>query len=325
LNLFVFNHEYGAVGVLGLASQVREPSNFNLAELSSSAASWEVLATELAAKQTPAEQQFRANLAAGRGDNHASANLRLFDSPEGTKPRVVFYRDSASWCPYCHKVWLILEEKRVPYRVERVNMSCYGDKPAAFRRLQPSGQIPVAIIDGAVYGQSNDIIDALERTFTPSNGNHPSLLPDQQMPQVEALLQLERQFFGAWLQWLTGSARNQGNFERVLGEVEAALQATSGEGPFFLGNDFSLVDAMFAPFLERAVTSLAYFKGFEMRPFAASSSGNKWPGVEAWFEAMEQRPSYRATKSDYYSHAQDLPPQVGIREESKRANAHACV
>jgi len=82
---------------------------------------------------------------------------------------------------------------------------------------------------------------------------------------------------------------------------------------------------MFAPFLERAVTSLAYFKGFEMRPFAASSSGSKWPGVEAWFEAMEQRPSYRATKSDYYSHAQDLPPQVGIREESKRANAHACV
>ena len=54
-------------------------------------------------------------------------------------------------------------------------MSCYGDKPASFRRLQPSGQIPVAIIDGTVYGQSNDIIDALERLF--SGPEHPALIP----------------------------------------------------------------------------------------------------------------------------------------------------
>ena len=56
-------------------------------------------------------------------------------------------------------MWLCLEEKKVPYRVERVNMSCYGDKPPEFRRMQPSGQIPVAVIDGTVYGQSNDIVE----------------------------------------------------------------------------------------------------------------------------------------------------------------------
>jgi glutathione S-transferase len=35
---------------------------------------------------------------------------------------------------------------RIPYRVEKVNMRCYGDKPASFMRLNPSGGIPVANI-----------------------------------------------------------------------------------------------------------------------------------------------------------------------------------
>lgn len=37
-------------------------------------------------------------------------------------PRVKLYRDHAAWCPYCQKVWLQLEEKKVPYHVEKINM-----------------------------------------------------------------------------------------------------------------------------------------------------------------------------------------------------------
>lgn len=36
------------------------------------------------------------------------------------------YRDHAAWCPYCQKVWLQLEEKRIPYVIEKINMRCYG-------------------------------------------------------------------------------------------------------------------------------------------------------------------------------------------------------
>ena len=37
---------------------------------------------------------------------------------------------------------------------------------------------------------------------------------------------------------------------------------------------------------------------------------------KSWFEAMNQREVYRNIKSDYYTHAHDLPPQLGGCEEN---------
>jgi hypothetical protein len=33
--------------------------------------------------------------------------------------------------------------------------------------------------------------------------------------------------------------------------------------------------------------------------------------INKWFEALERRPSYMATKSDFYTHVTDIPPQYG--------------
>lgn len=37
----------------------------------------------------------------------------------------------------------------------------------------------------------------------------------------------------------------------------------------------------------------------------------RWQNLEAWFDAMESRPTYLATRSDHYTHVHDLPPQLG--------------
>jgi len=271
--------------------------------------SWLDIGNDLEAKQTPDERMFRANVEKGVGPASPLHKIRLFDESNKEEDiRVTLYRDHASWCPYCQKVWMTLEEKRIPYRIEKINMSCYGKKPPSFLKIQPGGQIPVAIIDGTVYNQSNDIMYALEQIFP----DHKPLVPtgNERMRSM-TLLKLERTLFSAWMSWLTGGWDQDGSkakFMTVLRDVEAEL-SDSKDGDFFLGKDVSIVDMMFAPFLERMVASLLFFKGYQIRVCAGQDT--EFVAVNKWFNAMEKLESYQLTKGDYYSHNWDLPPQLG--------------
>ena len=64
--------------------------------------------------------------------------------------------DVLAWCPYCEKVWLYLEEKQIPYRIVKVPLRCYGDKPRSFLQLNPSGGLPVAVIRGICVVQPDN-------------------------------------------------------------------------------------------------------------------------------------------------------------------------
>ena len=203
---------------------------------------------------------------------------------------------------------MTLEEKQIPYKVEKINMRCYGEKPASFTRLQPSGAIPVAIIDGTTFNQSNDIMYALEQKFPEKKKLLPPSNNEQLRMKAQSLLRLERTLFSAWMYWLTGSERSKGNFINVLSEVEVELSNMSG-GDFFLGKDVSIVDFMFAPFLERMCASLLFFKGYQIR--VAPGEKTEFKAINKWFDAMETLESYQLTKSDYYTHCWDLPPQLG--------------
>ena len=59
-----------------------------------------------------------------------------------------------------------------------------------------------------------------------------------------------------------------------------------------VGAELSMVDIMFAPFLERMAASLPYYKGFIVRD-------KKYPNLLRWYENMDRRPSYVGIKSDY--------------------------
>ena len=242
----------------------------------------------------------------GYGPTNHRANIRLFDEDEGFDPEVTLFRDQAAWCPYCEKVWLQLEEKRIPYRVEKSALRCYGDKTPAHLRADPRGMLPVAIVKGRVISESNEIMQALEDNFPA----YKPLLPaagDAQNARVGDLLALERRAFSSWFSWLTTSSQDRTHavqMEALLQQVNDELESGS-DGPFFLGNHITLVDIMFTPFLERMAASLPYFKGFTVRDV-------RFPALLRWFEAMDARTNtYAGLKSDYYTHCMDLPPQIG--------------
>jgi glutathione S-transferase len=233
------------------------------------------------------------------GPTSAQARLRLFGQPEEAV-RVTLFRDHHAWCPYCQKVWLWLEEKRIPYRIRKVTMFCYGEKEAWFKRLVPSGMLPALELDGRLITESDRILEALEGAFGPLvlGMNDPAVLP---------LRQLERLLFRAWCQWLCSPglrpAQEQAAraaFQRIAGKFEQALSQQSG--PFLLG-ELGTADLVFVPYVERMAASLAYYKGFLLR--------SEHPAIGRWFEALEQRPSYLGTQSDFHTHAHDLPPQMG--------------
>ncbi|MBV9388326.1 MAG: glutathione S-transferase family protein [Chroococcidiopsidaceae cyanobacterium CP_BM_ER_R8_30] len=233
------------------------------------------------------------------GLTNAQARLRLFGRSE-SDARVTLYRDNHAWCPYCQKVWLWLEEKQIPYRIEKVTMFCYGEKESWYKRKVPSGMLPAIELDGRLITESDDIVIALERVFGP-------LRRSMEDPKVIPLRRLERLLFRAWCSWLCyptilpwQEQRNREQFIEVVDKVEYALASTPG--PYFL-EEFGTVDVIFTPYVERMNASLYYYKGYSLR--------EDKPRLAAWFEAMESRPTYRGTQSDFHTHVHDLPPQMG--------------
>jgi glutathione S-transferase len=208
----------------------------------------------------------------GEGAPHTDAKLRLFGKSE-SDVRVTLYRDTAAWCPYCQKVWLLLEEKQVPYKVTKINMRSYGDKPAEYLRKVPNGLLPALEIDGQFMTDSIPIMLTIDAEFA---DHGPRMVPaagSADRARADGLLRLERELFRDWcsLTFQPGTGMfgsNKKAFQETLRKVDSALGDTPG--PWFLGGPApSLVDLQYVSHVERMVASLAYWKVRIAVPFLA--------------------------------------------------------
>ncbi|CAJ1412806.1 unnamed protein product, partial [Effrenium voratum] len=186
-------------------------------------------------------------------------------------------------------------------------MRSYGDKPKEFLALVPRGLLPAMELDGRVMTES------LERTFP--DPDKPMLLcctkrfPTDKALQKRAsdLLNLERQLFGAWCSFLFRPEMpfiggSEQDFTDTLQAVDAELGRS--ESPFFLPYPHpTIVDMQYVSHVERAVASAMFYKGYDIR--------KKFKNIDRWLSAYEELPHYMATKSDYYTHCMDIPPQYG--------------
>jgi glutathione S-transferase len=261
--------------------------------------SWNDLEALLPPELAPAARAGASGADPGDGPTSAQSLLRLFGQPESAV-RVTLYRDHHAWCPYCQKVWLWLEERRIPYRVRKVTMFCYGEKEGWYVRLVPSGMLPALELDGRLITESDRILEALEASFG-------SLGPGMHDSAVLPLRRLERELFRAWCEWLcyphhpASDARARDRFRQLAGALERELERRPGA--FLLGDQPGTADLVFVPYVERMNASLAYYKGFLLR--------REHPALDRWFRGLEQRSTYLGTQSDFHTHAHDLPPQMG--------------
>lgn len=174
-------------------------------------------------------------------------SIRLFGQ-EGADLRLVLYRDHAGWCPYCHKVQMLIEAKKIPYVIKKINMSCYGSKPVEFLKLVPSGLLPVIELDGELFKESIDIMLMLEENF---QSPYRKLIPTEDNDMMQAFhryVRMERVYTGVWLGCLRGplamGTRAQESLTQTLDIIESSLGEYAGSF-FYPGEQPSFVDINF--------------------------------------------------------------------------------
>jgi len=240
------------------------------------------------------------------GLNNPYSSLRLFNKSE-SEAIVTLYRDNHAWCPYCQKVWIWLELKKIPYRIKKVTMRCYGDKERWYLKKVPSGMLPAIEIQNQVITESDDILLVLEKIYGPLG----KPLNEQ---QVLGHRRLERELFSSWCNWLCRHSlfqvqeeKKKDSFKNIAKKLEKELQRNAsgwltpisteqGERP-------GSADVIFIPYIERMNASLAYYKGYSLR--------EEHPFINIWLKNLEQLDEYRGTQGDFHTHAHDLPPQMG--------------
>jgi glutathione S-transferase len=173
----------------------------------------------------------------------------------------------------------------VPF--ERITIDL-ANKPDWFRKISPLGKVPLLMVGDEVLFESAVIVEYLDETVKPRL--HPA------DPLTKARHRAWMEFGSSILAniWTLETTKDRKAFDDALAAVSeklARIEAVLGEGPFFAGAGFSLVDAVFAPVFR-------YFDGFERYVDLGVFAGK--PKTVAWRRALSERASVRnAVVPDY--------------------------
>jgi glutathione S-transferase len=189
-------------------------------------------------------------------------------------------------CPYVQRAAIVLAEKQVPF--ERINVDL-SNKPDWFKALSPLGKVPLLRVGNEVLFESAVIVEYLEET------RGPALHPADPLDKARHRGWME---FGSsiladvWTLETTHDRAAFGAKVRALTEKFARVEAALGDGPYFAGEKFCIVDAVFAPVFR-------YFDVFDR--LADLGLFSDTPRVRAWRRALSERPSVkRAAAADYH-------------------------
>ncbi|MGF1622789.1 MAG: glutathione S-transferase family protein [Rhodomicrobiaceae bacterium] len=202
-------------------------------------------------------------------------------------------------CPYVQRAAIALAEKRVPFERVHVDLS---SKPDWFLALSPLGKTPVLKVGETPIFESAVILEYLEETQP--NPLHPA------DPLARAEHRGWMEFGSAILNDIAGlyNAPDASRFTdktQALSGKFARLEARLGDGPYFDGSAFSLVDAVFGPVFR-------YFDVFD-RIGDFGILGGK-PKLADWRKALRNRPSVKDAVADDY--------EARLERFLKARNAH---
>ena len=182
-------------------------------------------------------------------------------------------------CPYVQRAVIALTERGVPF--ERIDIDL-ADKPDWFLKLSPLGKTPVLLVGESAIFESAVILEYLEETKAKP------LHPADPLRRAEHRGWIE--YGSAVLNDIAGlySAPDEASFKAKISQLEARfarLEARVVAAPWFDGDGFSLVDAVFAPVFR-------YFDVFDAIGDFGILDGK--PQLARWRDSLAARPSVQA-------------------------------
>jgi glutathione S-transferase len=183
-------------------------------------------------------------------------------------------------CPWVQRAAIVLREKKVDFEFTHIDAD---NRPDWFLAISPHKKVPILRIDDRIsLFESNAIAEYLDEILTPH------LHPED--PIQRAVNRAWTDYIPTFSSLVTGAAYadTAEDYKKALEKIdipfeqlERALE-TQGSRPFFNGENYSLVDAGYAPFLQRyrfldRVKKIGKIEKFKR--------------LSAWSEALLERPS----------------------------------
>ena len=148
-------------------------------------------------------------------------------------------------CPFVQRSVIILLEKQIEFDITYIDIK---SPPEWFLKISPFGKVPVLRAEGTVLFESAVINEYLDETHPPS------LHPADPLRRAHNRAWIE---FGSVLNFAQHDllfAKDKSSYDTLYEKIRGnlrLLESQLGEGPFFNGDRFALVDAAYAPPLMR--------------------------------------------------------------------------
>lgn len=153
---------------------------------------------------------------------------------------------STKRCPFVQRSVITLKHKGIEHRMTFVDSD---NPPQWFKELSPLGKVPVLRVDNDAVIFESAVINEFLDDITPGQ-LHPS------DPLQRAINKSWIEFGGECcsLTFQLMVAPDQQSYEDIVAELAARLARVDrvmGDGPYFNGPDFALIDAAYAPIFIR--------------------------------------------------------------------------
>lgn len=192
---------------------------------------------------------------------------------------------SHNLCPYVQRVSIVLREKSVAFERKDVDLST---PPDWFLKISPLAKTPVLLVNNEPIFESAVICEFLDET------QGPRLHPDAPLERAKHRAYIE--FGSSILDSIAAfyNAATDDQLEKHARDIKhkfSKIEPVLGEGPFFMGKRFCIVDAVFGPVFR-------YFEVFDDMDDFDFFAGI--PKVNAWRAHLQSRPSVLlAVRPDY--------------------------